>query len=208
MHQERCLCDELPAFELSTRLCLVMHCRETTKTTATGPLSLAALSNSEHHLVGVPGAPLDLSHLHRGGRRVCVLFPAEDARPLDAVFVQKDARPVTLAVPDGNWGQASRIVRRVPGLAEAERVTLPPGPPTRWGLRRETREGGLATYEAIARALGILESKRVEEHMLRFFDRMVSSTFATRGYDRREFPLLIEPRNVPVQDSGAPGTEP
>jgi DTW domain-containing protein YfiP len=100
------------------------------------------------------------------------------------------------------------MVRRVPGLAQAERVTLPPGPPTRWGLRRETRESGLATYEAIARALGILESKRVEERMLGFFDRMVTSTFATRGYDRRGFPILSEPRNDPLEDSRAPGAEP
>ena len=191
MHRERCLCAEMPRFELETCLCLIMHCRETTKTTATGPLALATLSNSYVHLVGVPGAPLDLRHLHRQGRRVCVLFPSEGARPLDVDFVREDERPITLVVPDGNWRQASRIPRRVPGLDEAERVTLPAGPPTRWGLRRETKEGGLATYEAIARAMGILESRQVEERMLGFFDRMVASTFASRGYDRSGVPIPL-----------------
>jgi DTW domain-containing protein YfiP len=60
-------------------------------------------------------------------------------------------------------------------------VTLPDGPPTRYRLRREPREGGLATFEAIARALGILESTEVQAQLEAVFERMVAETLATRG---------------------------
>ena len=71
--------------------------------------------------------------------------------------------------------------RRLPGLDDLERVTLPQGPPTRYRLRTETREGGLATFEAISRALGILETTAVQEQLESVFDLMVERTLQTRG---------------------------
>lgn len=161
-----------------------MHCREVKKTTATGPLALAALPNSEVHEHGTVERPLDLTSLHQEGRRVLVLFPSEDAHPLTREFVETDERPVTLVVPDGNWRQATRIPQRVPGLIEAERVTLLGGEPTSWGIRRETRQEGLATFEAIARAFGILESPEVQRQLEAVFRRMVSTTIAQRGVSK------------------------
>jgi RluA family pseudouridine synthase len=184
MHEERCLCEHIPQLDLRTRLALVMHHREARKTTATGPLALAALANSELHIHGRRDAPLDLHHLHGGGgeeRRVLVLFPSETARPLSRALLDEDPRPITLVVPDGSWRQASRIPKRVPGLELAERVTLPAGPSSRWGIRRETKAAGLATLEAIARAFGILEAPTVQCQLEELFSRMVEATFAGRG---------------------------
>src|SRR4051812_8088875 len=158
VHTESCQCAELPRIALETRVALVMHYRELLKTTATGPLALACLTNSTRHLHGLTDAPLDLTDLHEAGRRrVLVLFPVEGARPLSRALKEEDARPITLVVPDGNWRQARRIPRRVRGLADAECVGLPPGPPSAWGVRHEPIDGGLATFEAIARAIGALE---------------------------------------------------
>ena len=179
-----------------------MHHRECNKTTATGPLGLAALPNSELYVHGLRDAPLDLSHLHEEQRRVLVLFPSEDARPLSKELIAEDSKPVTLVVPDGNWRQASRVPRRIPGLVDAERVTLPLGPPSRWGVRTEPRLGGLATFEAIARAMGILESKEVQAQLEVLFDRLVESTFAARG--EKVLPLVDSPsaENLSVSRQG------
>ena len=77
---------------------------------------------------------------------------------------------MNLVVPDGSWRQAQRMARRIPGLDGADLVTLPEGgPETRWGVRRETKEGGLATFEAIARAYGILEGDEVQRVLDKFF---------------------------------------
>lgn len=179
----------MPQLDLGTRLELVMHHRETRRTTATGPLALAVLRNGGLHVHGRRDAPLDLSHLHGEGgeaRRVLVLFPSESARPLSRSLIGEDPRPITLVVPDGSWRQAGRIAKRVPGLQHAERVTLPSGPPSRWGIRRETKAAGLATLEAIARALGVLEGADVQRQLEQLFARMVAATLAGGAPARAE----------------------
>jgi DTW domain-containing protein len=93
-------------------------------------------------------------------------------------------RPIVLVVPDGNWRQAGKMRRRVPGLAELPRVSLPAMPPTAYRLRAELREGGLATLEAIAGALAILEGERgpaIEAALLAVFRVMVDRTLWSRG---------------------------
>ncbi|MGC4089878.1 MAG: DTW domain-containing protein [Polyangiaceae bacterium] len=182
LHVESCVCAELPRIELSTRVALVMHHREATKPTATGPLALTCLANSARYLHGLQDAPLDLVHLHEdGARRVLVLFPTEGARALSRALRDEDERPITLVVPDGNWRQARRIPQRVRGLEHAEHVVLPPGPPSAWGVRWEPMAGGLATFEAIARAIGVLENADAQARLESAFARIVAVTVAARS---------------------------
>jgi DTW domain-containing protein len=184
MHAASCVCEHIVPLQLQTRVVLIMHYKELPKTTATGPLALAALDNSELHVHGKQDEPVELDHLHDPQRRLLVLFPQEGARPLSEALRQEDPRPVTLVVPDGSWRQASRIPKRIGALARAQVVTLPPGPTTRWGLRKENHPSGLATFEAIARALGYLESNAVRLELEGLFERMVTATFQNRGHDR------------------------
>jgi DTW domain-containing protein YfiP len=184
MHAAACVCEHMEPLALETRVVLIMHYKELPKTTATGPMALAALANSELYVHGRQDQPVELDHLHDEQRRVLVLFPQEGACPLSESFRSDDPRPVTLVVPDGNWRQASRISKRIGAVARAQPVTLPPGPLTRWGLRRETHPAGLATFEAIARALGYLESEAVRLQLESSFERMVTATYQNRGHDR------------------------
>jgi DTW domain-containing protein YfiP len=184
MHAATCVCEHIVPLALETRVVLIMHYKELPKTTATGPMALAALENSELHVHGRRDQPVELDHLHQEERRVLVLFPQEGACSLSEAFRNEDPRPVTLIVPDGSWHQASRMPKRIGAVARAEAVTLPPGPTTRWGVRRETHPSGLATFEAIARALGYLESDAVRVELESLFERMVTATFQNRGHDR------------------------
>ena len=61
------------------------------------------------------------------------------------------------------------------------RLALPPGPPSVYQLRVEPFEHGLATFEAIARALGILEGRDVQAALEKAFRLMVQRTLITRG---------------------------
>lgn len=178
MLNEVCLCEDIPNLRLQTRLVLIMHRREVARTTATGRLAVHALPHSELHIHGHADQPVDLTHLFAEERRVLLLFPFEDAVPLGPEH--REGGPVTLVVPDGSWKQARRAARRVPGLDRAERVCLPDGPPTAWGLRQERRSGGLATLEAIARALGILESVAVQQELEELLAKQVSRSLWTR----------------------------
>ena len=91
------------------------------------------------------------------------------------------APPYTLIVPDGSWRQASKMGQREEALRHVQRVKLAAGAPSRYRLRRETKPEGLATLEAIARALGVLESHAVEDALLAVFDLMVERTLRSRG---------------------------
>ena len=176
MRMDLCLCPWIPVYDLPTRLVLVMHYREIPKTTATGPLALVALPNSELRVQGIQEQILDFSDLDTPERRTLFLYLSDDAPVLSRDFLDQDPRPVTLVVPDGTWSQASRMGKRLPGLEHAERVRLPEGARTQWGIRNEPHPHGLATFEAIARAYGIIESPEVQAGLEELFLLMVRKT--------------------------------
>lgn len=185
LHVEHCLCDQIPTLDLATKVVLVMHKSERTRPTNTGVLALKALSNHAFALHGDPDQRIDLAEFASPERRGLLLFPSDDAAVLSKDLLAGDPRPVTLIVPDGNWRQAARAARRLPGLAHFDNVVLPPGPETRYRVRREIKDGGLATMEAIARALGILEGPEVQRRLEALFDTMVERTLEMRQPQRR-----------------------
>ncbi len=181
MHGSLCICALIPRIETRTRLLLVMHRYEDRKSTNTGRLAALCLPNSaivtrghEHE----PSEPLVVP----AGMQPVLLFPAEDAGPLEP-FAHGD-RPVALVVPDGTWRQASKARMRVPGLRDVPCVTLPRGKPSHYHLRVDAHDHGLATLEAIARALGILEGERgpaVQQQLEDVMRAMVERTLWSRG---------------------------
>lgn len=178
-----CVCALIPKIDTRTRVVLVVHRREARKTTNTGRLAILGLTNSEMVVRGHEGDPRDAVVIPEGTRPL-LLFPHVGGTPLDVVAAATDERPVTLIVPDGNWRQASKIRNRVQGMSEIPCVVLPPGAPSTYRLRAEAHDFGMATMEAIARALRILEGERgaeVERVLLDLFDAMVERTLTTRG---------------------------
>lgn len=176
MHASLCVCALFTRIETRTRLVLVIHRAEVRKPTNTGHLAAACLVNSEvlvRGREGEPSAPI----AWEAGTQPLLLFPhegeAEVLRPVD--------RPVTLIVPDGNWRQASKVRARVPGLRDIPCVTLPPGEPSIYRLRSEAHPTGLATIEAIARAMEILEGVHVRQALEHVFRAMVERTLWARG---------------------------
>jgi DTW domain-containing protein YfiP len=163
---------------------LVIHRAEDRKPTNTGRLALLAMKNSEMMVRGREGGAAD-SMTFSAATRPLFLFPHEDAVPLRSVArVPGDDRPVTLVVPDGNWRQASKVRNRVAGMRDVPCVSLPVGAPSTYRLRSEAHAFGLATIEAIARALRVLEGDAgadVEEALLHVFRAMVERTLWSRG---------------------------
>jgi DTW domain-containing protein YfiP len=111
-----------------------------------------------------------------------LLFPHADARVLSVADGRGE--PVVLLVPDGTWSQAQRMRLRDPDARGAEPVALPPGPPSRYDLRRSPRDGAVSTLEAVARALGVLEGVAVERALLALLDAFVERTHRAAGRTR------------------------
>lgn len=177
-----CVCALIPSLTLDTHVAIVFHHREWSKTTNTGHLMLKALTRSAGFLWGEEGqAPPPPDALVPVGHLGLVL--ATDGEPLTPAFAAElIARgPLALVATDGNWRQATRMTRRVPPLASLTRVAITDTSPTRYHLRTETRNGGLATFEAIARALGALHGPAVQAPLDHLFHTMVAATLRTRG---------------------------
>lgn len=112
------------------------------------------------------------------GELPLVLFPAPRASPI--TDYASSSRPIVLIVPDGSWHQARALQESAP-LRRHPCVTLPPLGPSEYRLRSEPQIGGLATFEAIARALKILEGDATSSAMLDVFRVMVERTLWFRG---------------------------
>lgn len=175
MHMSLCVCSFFTEkIETRTRLLLVIHRAEIRKPTNTGHLAAKCLANSAVLVRGNEETPTEA--IDFGDTEPVLLFPHEGVTELVPVD-----RPVTLIVPDGNWRQASKVRARVPGLKDVRCAILPPGPPSIYRLRSEAHAHGLATIEAIARAMAILEGPHVHDALVRVFRTMVERTLWVRG---------------------------
>jgi DTW domain-containing protein YfiP len=192
MHMDLCVCDQMPRLKLATRVALVIHRREFVKVSATGPLALNCLENSELLIHGHRDNQIDLNILRDKKRRLFFLYPGGGATVLSRELVQSDTRPVTLIVPDGNWNQAARMGKRLKGVEHALKVTLPKGQVTKWGIRKESHKEGLATFEAVARALGIIEGAEIQRKLEDFFSITVERIHRRRGSYKKMYPKRYE----------------
>jgi len=175
MQRYLCLCAELVPAALATRVVVVRTAREREQVTNSGRLVPLALANAQLR----ERAELARDELADPARRTLLLFPSSAAAELAPASA--DPRPVTLVVPDGTWRATRRMVAREPALAALARVTLPPGPPTRYRLRTHPDERCLATLEAVARALGLLEGAAIEQQLTHLFTLFVERTLYSRG---------------------------
>jgi DTW domain-containing protein len=176
-----CFCEFIPRLSLQTRVVFLMHTGERVLTTNTARLAAKALPNSEIRIRGRKDERLSLADLEQDGRHALLLYPSSHAAELNADFVAGLAGPVTLIVPDGSWAQMRRFVRRDAALAGFRHVKLPPGPASTYRLRVQPDAQSLCTLEAVARAIGILESTPAQQQLEALLRTMVERTLWSRG---------------------------
>lgn len=150
-----CVCAGLGPIPSRTRVVLLQHPREARLAICSARLTRLALANAElHRAVDLDGHPRVRELLAAPG--TALLFPGEGAVPAGALAA---APPRALLVIDGTWLQVERMLSDSPAVAALPRLTLGDGHESGYGaLRREPAAGHLSTIEAVAHALGALES--------------------------------------------------
>jgi DTW domain-containing protein YfiP len=187
MHRSLCICALLPRLATRTRVLVVIHQLETNKPTNTGVIAARCLENAAVVYRGRrpdegPGG--DLRQIVSAPARSLVLFPHPEATPLETW--RGAGEDLQLIVPDGTWSQAARTRRRLEVLAGLPCVTLPERTAPVDRLRASPRPGRLATLEALAVALGVLEGPAVEEALMRVYRIMTERTLWTNGRIKSE----------------------
>ncbi len=158
-----------------------MHIKESRRTSNTGHLIPLTVERAEVRIRGRTHVPLCTEGFITMDARPVLLFPSEDAEVLNERWVAQQEGPVHLIVPDGNWRQAKRMSYREESLAHLKRVRLEDGPPSRYRLRRHHDPAWVSTFEAVARALGVLEGPEIQAKLERDFDCFVERSLWARG---------------------------
>lgn len=187
MHRSLCICGLLPLIETRTRVVLIVHQLEAVKPTNTGLLAARCLPSSTVVYRGrapqggaapTPDFAAAVAAA-AGGARPLVLFPHPSATPLEDW--RGRAEPIALVVPDGTWAQATRMHGRLSARAgDLQCVSLPASGNGR-RMRTASSPHQLATLEAVAAALGILEGPEVEAALVRVYRIMTERTLWTNG---------------------------
>lgn len=162
-----------------------MHYRELSLTTNTARLAKLALTDCEIRVRGRQDSVVDGYDLAGDPKLLpLLLYPTEDSVELSSEHLKRaeaEGKRITLIVPDGNWRQGGKAAKRTPGLEATECVRLPPGPLSEYKLRNEPRPDYVSTYEAIARAIGVLEGAEVCAKMMDYFHTKIDRMLWARG---------------------------
>jgi len=182
LHTDLCACALLVPMPARTWVVLVTHVREMGKPTNTGRLALACIEGARLLERGRPDVALSAIPCDPESQTL-LLYPAPGAISLDAWKAARPSDPnrVTLVVPDGTWRQTKRVRYRIPGLAQVPAVSLPAGLPSRYRLRNAGSSQRLATLEAIAHALRILDGPEIAERLLYVFQVIVDRALWSNG---------------------------
>jgi DTW domain-containing protein YfiP len=184
MHRDLCFCAEIPRLSTRTRVSVLVHAKELKRTTNTGRLATLALTNSALYVRGLKDQEIDAHSLvDTSDFQPFLFFPSDDAQELTPELIRELApeKPVHLIVPDGNWRQASKVHTRYEAFANIPRVKISkPNERTQF-LRKETTPEGMATLQAIAEALGILEDRETRDALMNVYDLKLTRTLKARG---------------------------
>jgi len=176
-----CLCDVVPRIDLSTRVCLVIHRRELNRSSNTGQLAVRALVNSEMRIRGQGRGPLDLKDLLSPQYRTFLFYPSADAVALTSELALQERTPIQLIVPDGSWRQARKIHSRHLELKDVPRVKISAPSNPVFQLRAQNRPEGMATLQAVAHALGVIEGDWVRAQLMQLYHAKIERTLRRRG---------------------------
>ncbi len=184
--QAFCICRVMPPENLATRVTVVVHYADIERTTNTGKWAPVVLTNSEVLIRGRRETPLDMSRAIRPEFHNLLLFPANDSQPLSPEYLAKLTQPVNLIVPDGNWNQAGKMVKREAQMTALSHVHLKIDKPTRYRLRTAAHKHWISTFEAISRALGVVEGPALQARLEYFFDVAVERVLYLKGQIERD----------------------
>ena len=172
-----CLCALIPSLDSRTRVLLLQHPSEVSHALNTARLAALGLNNAQL-VVGEVFEDLP-TLLNPPGYQARLLFPAEDAQPLQA-YTSTD-EPMLLVVPDGTWRKARKLLHLNPLLAALPRVTLAEGAVSRYRLRKAPGPGALSTVEAIVQALQVLEVPASFDALLTPFEALIEGQISAMG---------------------------
>jgi DTW domain-containing protein YfiP len=150
-------------------------------------MALKILPQSNLYVRGLINKPLNPDEIILSTHQPLYLYPTESSQILTNELIKSYNKPIQLIVPDGSWRQTRRFVKRESWLKSIPHIHLPDTHHTLFFLRRRVKAHGVSTFEAITRALGIIETIDLQSHMEIIFKTMIERTLKTRGKNLEQY---------------------
>ncbi len=183
-----CICEHIKSISSTVPLRILAHFREYKSSTNTAYYLPLMLQDAQIHLRGLKTGPPEADVLTVEGRTPLCLFAHENSEVLNEEFLATLSAPPSLILLDGSWHQVRRMPKREAALRNVRFVSLPQGAPSSWKQRVAPSPNALSSYEAVARALGIIEGPEVANALMKFFDIMTARWYSLR-WGRCAYPI-------------------
>lgn len=174
-----CICDAIKKISNSNKITLFMHAKEFGRLTNTGNLLALCLENISVVVKGRIGEKFSADQLVNHNLNNLILHPT-GSRILSKNDLN-DKYPINLIIPDATWSQSNKMLNSEISLHNIPRVRLPLLRESDYILRKESHFERISTFEAAARALGILEDQKIEIEMLKLFKIFVDKLLKRSG---------------------------
>jgi DTW domain-containing protein len=195
-----CICDGIVPIESRISLLILQHPQEQDRALGTARLAALHFKNavvkiglswpSLSKALGRPVAdPSRWAVLYLGSAKAADLDTGSEIVAINRKGEREDnQRAILKAIEgivllDGTWSQAKALWWRNAWMLKCQRVVLGPKRPSRYGqLRREPRQDGLSTIEAVAMLLGALEKRPdIAAALNESFERMLARYLEVQG---------------------------
>ncbi len=164
-----CICDLVPSIANRTGVVVLQHHRELLHPIGTARIARLGLQHSSI-LVAHRHRKLAVDPFQKPG--TALLYPHPQAKNLDQLTCEN--YPEHLIVLDGTWAQASSMYRANAWLKELPHLVIRPQTESNYRIRRQPKEGCLATIDALVQTLQTLEPETQGlPQLLKVFDQMV-----------------------------------
>ena len=163
-----CICDKVEKISLKNKVSVIIPYIERHKSSNTGGLVKAVLSNSEVFIRGEKNKLFNPDNVIKNNYQNLILYTG--GRELTHEYITSFNKPVNLIVPDGTWTTAPRIVVREPKFHKIPKVSLFNPPKSQYKLRKHPNPYYISTFEAILYSLEIIENNHdLKEKLLCYF---------------------------------------
>jgi DTW domain-containing protein YfiP len=188
-----CYCGEILPFDPKIEFAILIHPIEQRRRIATGRMAHLSLKGS--HLI--PGHDytdsVRVNALIENPKNQCfILFPGPASANLTVLdqnaradLFQKNKKPV-LFVIDGTWATARKTMRVSENLKKLPRICFSPEKPSHFRVRKQPKPECVSTLEAIhhtiellSPALGLDQTRRDHDRLLKTFDWLVEKQIQT-----------------------------
>jgi len=182
IHLARCLCPDLVALPTRTKIVFVQHVQELQKPTNSARLALKVLADARIVAWERTSPPAFVPD-------PILLYPLEGA---EVLAPEELTESVTVLVPDGTWGQASKIANAM-GRGRVRARILPEGNRSLWTVRNVADVERISSAQAAAAVLAIAGETAAARGLLEALTEANRRILSMRGI----VPGPAEPKVLP-----------